>query len=262
MARDPRLIPAHAGKTVAAWPACAACAAHPRSRGENKATARSLSAASGSSPLTRGKLDFAHVVLAVAGLIPAHAGKTRSGITSWTSGAAHPRSRGENPPRLVCASSSPGSSPLTRGKLLLVLLDGVERGLIPAHAGKTIPLASPVVPGEAHPRSRGENVIVSVLADTKRGSSPLTRGKLQSWLSSTVANGLIPAHAGKTLALPWRIWGPSAHPRSRGENGFGGDAPACAAGSSPLTRGKQGVPRLLDWSFRLIPAHAGKTREN
>ena len=29
------LIPAHAGKTAAAWQACAACAAHPRSRGEN-----------------------------------------------------------------------------------------------------------------------------------------------------------------------------------------------------------------------------------
>ena len=51
----------------------------------------------------------------------------------------------------------------------------------------------------------------------------------------------------------------SAHPRSRGENGFVSSAAAASVGSSPLTRGKRGgcsAPRADTW---LIPAHAGKT---
>ena len=51
----------------------------------------------------------------------------------------------------------------------------------------------------------------------------------------------------------------TAHPRSRGENAVGPFPAACAAGSSPLTRGKRrGSTELLDLA-RLIPAHAGKT---
>ena len=51
--------------------------------------------------------------------------------------------------------------------------------------------------------------------------------------------GLIPAHAGKTLAFLLSLSCVRAHPRSRGENEYG--------------RKKS---RITDW---LIPAHAGKT---
>ena len=55
-----------------------------------------------------------------------------------------------------------------------------------------------------------------------------------------------------------RAW---AHPRSRGENLVTLAAEAATAGSSPLTRGKPAnAPLDLDGG-RLIPAHAGKTRE-
>ena len=54
--------------------------------------------------------------VAVAGLIPAHAGKTmfsmRMAMWLW----AHPRSRGENSHRNSMRSACIGSSPLTRGK--------------------------------------------------------------------------------------------------------------------------------------------------
>ena len=49
--------------------------------------------------------------------------------------------------------------------------------LIPAHAGKTRAASPCPTSHPAHPRSRGENVKVSVVAETKNGSSPLTRGK-------------------------------------------------------------------------------------
>ena len=92
-----------------------------------------------------------------------------------------------------------------------------------------------------------------------RGSSPLTRGKQTGTPVVRFADGLIPAHAGKTVA--YRVWVPSAaaHPRSRGENDEYAPPPLTLDGSSPLTRGK---PARVIWSVmcvRLIPAHAGKT---
>ena len=50
-----------------------------------------------------------------------------------------------------------GSSPLTRGKLVMGLGPFGGVGLIPAHAGKTARTASPRAQHWAHPRSRGEN---------------------------------------------------------------------------------------------------------
>ena len=73
---DERLIPAHAGKTCALWATRTTTLAHPRSRGENFCTAAANLVATGSSPLTRGKLEVVADICVVIGLIPAHAGKT------------------------------------------------------------------------------------------------------------------------------------------------------------------------------------------
>ena len=91
----------------------------------------------GSSPLTRGKLEVIKLPHCGAGLIPAHAGKTRVAPTAQTEARAHPRSRGENGKNAALEIRELGSSPLTRGKLHAV--GGQLRcdGLIPAHAGKT-----------------------------------------------------------------------------------------------------------------------------
>ena len=52
--------------------------AHPRSRGENSAGRVTQLVHDGSSPLTRGKPKAKLVHCYVTGLIPAHAGKTRT----------------------------------------------------------------------------------------------------------------------------------------------------------------------------------------
>ena len=72
-----RLIPAHAGKTGINAQIPPLRRAHPRSRGENDATDKFKSTLNGSSPLTRGKPGDTRHNDALAGLIPAHAGKTR-----------------------------------------------------------------------------------------------------------------------------------------------------------------------------------------
>ena len=71
---------------------------------------------------------------------------------------AHPRSRGEHSSLSFWDATCKGSSPLTRGAPYLQNIGVVEGGLIPAHAGSTLILRCLVVPGWAHPRSRGEHL--------------------------------------------------------------------------------------------------------
>ena len=134
-------------------------------------------------------------------------------------------------------------------------------GLIPAHAGKTVPVAALPVTARAHPRSRGENSSGPLIIFASAGSSPLTRGKLGREVSYGPSVRLIPAHAGKTWSGSEIMRTPSAHPRSRGENFVAGKHRHPCRGSSPLTRGKLVPTTGLGDARRLIPAHAGKTGE-
>ena len=198
------LIPAHAGKTSLPTPSARWRTAHPRSRGENTPAARLPATSTGSSPLTRGKRHEGVDRGLDEGLIPAHAGKT-NGVGIWQSDAgAHPRSRGENERDRIFDRSDNGSSPLTRGKLKRGQCFNSGGGLIPAHAGKTASAFGELAGGGAHPRSRGENHDGHDVSARPEGSSPLTRGKPPNEVRGGVVNGLIPAHAGKTVSRPCR----------------------------------------------------------
>ena len=152
-----RLIPAHAGKTVAQVVRLKVFRAHPRSRGENRCAGRDVIAPCGSSPLTRGKREADSSRARGQRLIPAHAGKTTTARHPIAGIVAHPRSRGENDARVHEAVDDGGSSPLTRGKLQAWHRSTPRPGLIPAHAGKTRGCRGRVSGDGAHPRSRGEN---------------------------------------------------------------------------------------------------------
>ena len=156
----------------------------------------------GSSPLTRGKRSRVRLSSLVAGLIPAHAGKTRMRTLSISPSRAHPRSRGENAKKFMLATPVPGSSPLTRGKLREVAQLHERRGLIPAHAGKTSRTRPRARCARAHPRSRGENGVPLLAPSYGAGSSPLTRGKRSRGSPRPLTVRLIPAHAGKTQGIP------------------------------------------------------------
>ena len=233
--------------------------AHPRSRGENTAYMRADHPELGSSPLTRGKPTGCPRSWTRTGLIPAHAGKTIR--RNYTPGGclAHPRSRGENSVSGPPAWKARGSSPLTRGKQRRRQVRAQRAGLIPAHAGKTIPLRGRAPLPRAHPRSRGENSTSARKAPIKTGSSPLTRGKLRAHRVPETRLGLIPAHAGKTTHAVATSGSRRAHPRSRGENWTVRSPVSRLRGSSPLTRGKLGDGTIHGHGCGLIPAHAGKT---
>ena len=133
------LIPAHAGKTTSGDHPTHEPRAHPRSRGENSGVPSIRPTAPGSSPLTRGKRGIIKGGDSAARLIPAHAGKTARTDTTRARRRAHPRSRGENKNFWSTVLQPLGSSPLTRGKLRLRCVGHLGLGLIPAHAGKTLP---------------------------------------------------------------------------------------------------------------------------
>ena len=213
----------------------------------------------GSSPLTRGKRPVRRDGRTPPGLIPAHAGKTGQGARPPGPRRAHPRSRGENLARTHWGESSPGSSPLTRGKRGRWIVETQTGGLIPAHAGKTAHCPDSGPARWAHPRSRGENLYVSAVPPDTAGSSPLTRGKRRMGHANRRLAGLIPAHAGKTRRgrASCEAWW--AHPRSRGENSTPFAASWAVMGSSPLTRGKPSQAGSTAGIKGLIPAHAGKT---
>ena len=95
---------------------------------------------------------------------------------------------------------SGGSSPLTRGAPGGSAEGRVSGGLIPAHAGSTRRTNPDIPMGGAHPRSRGEHMLMARVGVWVMGSSPLTRGAHRYHPRRRLWFGLIPAHAGSTLS--------------------------------------------------------------
>ena len=193
-----RLIPAHAGKTLACDRGRSTRRAHPRACGENELILGNVSCPVGSSPRMRGKRGYSQSALARA--------------------MAHPRACGENLARPGHVSRKSGSSPRMRGKRC-----GRARGngcvrLIPAHAGKTERSRGSLNNTPAHPRACGENHAGEVGRVPRCGSSPRMRGKHHIEVDIVGSVRLIPAHAGKTSRTA-EAWSRNrAHPRACGEN--------------------------------------------
>ena len=214
----------------------------------------------GSSPLTRGARER-HANAAVAeGIIPAHAGSTTGFSIGCGLMGDHPRSRGEHPTVIDRSVGITGSSPLTRGGPRGTLTRGTSLGIIPAHAGRTLPGIMLGRGGSDHPRSRGEHPPGTSGLASLRGSSPLTRGALSFVACRRRCSGIIPAHAGSTPQPPGPRPHSRDHPRSRGEHRTSSPPASVRAGSSPLTRGARSVLRTRRARSRIIPAHAGSTR--
>ena len=172
---------------------------------------------------------------------------------------AHPRSRGENDQNDLFVGATEGSSPLTRGKLIVAVDDGARAGLIPAHAGKTSYSSTRFHRYWAHPRSRGENDRMCLSPCQFPGSSPLTRGKPEYAHDCACVDGLIPAHAGKTVSGSINSPPAGAHPRSRGENQNANATLRDYRGSSPLTRGKRA--NVVSEKYQVV-AHPRSRGEN
>ena len=85
------------------------------------------------------------------------------------------------------------------------------------------------------------------------------RGKLSGWRGNLKGWGITPAHAGKTRQRLYRHLSDRDHPRACGENRQSCGLLTFVPGSPPRMRGKPGETMSDVGTWRITPAHAGKT---
>ena len=194
-----------------------------------------------------------------ARIIPAFAGSTPSPPHGSWRRRDHPRVRGEHASPSWVTLVLAGSSPRSRGALLLRGLGAVELGIIPAFAGSTSPPSCIRLCSGDHPRVRGEHVIKLKLDPSATGSSPRSRGAHGGRQHLREHRGIIPAFAGSTVEALDGVGREGDHPRVRGEHTLVDGDKAPIEGSSPRSRGA----RFLLWfpiiAAGIIPAFAGST---
>ena len=256
-----RIIPAHAGFTPDPPGDVAAVADHPRTRGVYDSAGVPGTVAEGSSPHTRGLPYQGADGCTGVRIIPAHAGFTCLPARSWTRRRDHPRTRGVYPMSAAKSPTWAGSSPHMRGLLPRATVAVPPSGIIPAHAGFT-PCAEHVRGVHRdHPRTRGVYSPPSRSPACSAGSSPHTRGLRGRRGSRSSRVRIIPAHAGFTADLARLPPEQPDHPRTRGVYSRPGTYTTPSQGSSPHTRGLRLRAAPTHPVLRIIPAHAGFTRQ-
>ena len=171
----------------------------------------------------------------------------------------HPRACGEHSWLRCIRPSSPGSSPRMRGTRHHGLRRHTRPGIIPAHAGNTLPTCRLLPIIRDHPRACGEHSS-SVGADAPSpGSSPRMRGTPFGCLWKFSHPGIIPAHAGNTSRRTTSRLTSRDHPRACGEHLGELYDYSCEEGSSPRMRGTPSFVLYADCRVGIIPAHAGNT---
>ena len=152
-----------------------------------------------------------------------------------------------------------GSSPHTRGALVLQSGALVELGIIPAYAGSTMRYTFGHRTELDHPRIRGEHPPAGMESTIFPGSSPHTRGARSRSPARDDRCRIIPAYAGSTAGDGGSDEGGGDHPRIRGEHRRHLHGMVHGAGSSPHTRGAHTAVLTVAESNRIIPAYAGST---
>ena len=151
------------------------------------------------------------------GIIPAGAGKRYPLAEAMVLTQDHPRGCGEKYNTRLDCESWRGSSPRVRGKGLCVNGKPRNKRIIPAGAGKRWPLRRLYPLVWDHPRGCGEKTTRTRKGPKVRGSSPRVRGKVIAPRVNILADGIIPAGAGKSKAWIFGILAKRDHPRGCGE---------------------------------------------
>ena len=132
------------------------------------------------------------------GIIPARAGFTTRIFGARIVVVDHPRSRGVYALIPFQTVWIPGSSPLARGLLDVIMSMDDDTRIIPARAGFTRDFSEEHGGVRDHPRSRGVYCFSCLIDDMGMGSSPLARGLRGAEVGARRESRIIPARAGFT----------------------------------------------------------------
>ena len=144
-----RITPAYAGKSFAYCSCNVSDWDHPRVCGEKLRISARLCIVMGSPPRMRGKAQQFQEQVEVAGITPAYAGKRESCQKASENSTDHPRVCGEKGNSGKSGSSSKGSPPRMRGKVIHQCKDFQQDGITPAYAGKRLKRSRSTVPHAA-----------------------------------------------------------------------------------------------------------------
>ena len=156
--RSRGIIPAYAGNTIRSADASGYHRDHPRVCGEHVRDLPFVLVHAGSSPRMRGTPFSGSLLIAWLGIIPAYAGNTWNRCFGITSVWDHPRVCGEHSKNMLDECEERGSSPRMRGTLPQIPCVTHGVGIIPAYAGNTQRLETPLSMQRDHPRVCGEHL--------------------------------------------------------------------------------------------------------
>ena len=132
-------------------------------------------------------------------------------------------------------------------------------GITPAYAGKRSVKDLGAGGLWDHPRVCGEEVACECGNGYPLGSPPRMRGRVPFLFAVTVALGITPAYAGKSVSVIWLVSQPQDHPRVCGEEKEGAPGRVPPLGSPPRMRGREPVVIRRFRRGRITPAYAGKS---
>ena len=191
-----RITPAHAGNSACPSAIFAMSKDHPRTRGEQACPWHNKRRVPGSPPHTRGTVVSAAVITVYTRITPAHAGNRHRTVGNGVGHPDHPRTRGEQVPRLHIHSRNDGSPPHTRGTVHPGSPGRDAARITPAHAGNSESGTAYQRATGDHPRTRGEQHPPYPQCVPHPGSPPHTRGTGNDEERKLVGDGITPAHAG------------------------------------------------------------------
>ncbi len=251
-----RFIPAFAGTTHRRSRCCRSRSVHPRVRGDHTRGITFVTFTPGSSPRSRGPPGHSAGASVAARFIPAFAGTTSIPRTPPGEDTVHPRVRGDHGIAQQLDLQRLGSSPRSRGPLQAQRLDLIFARFIPAFAGTTSKSIRCSTAPTVHPRVRGDHREVDLLARSRLGSSPRSRGPQLGARWGSTAGRFIPAFAGTTGRREISVAHRTVHPRVRGDHVSARRNVDADAGSSPRSRG----PRIGSWKSRPTAGSSPRSR--
>ena len=196
---SPRITPAYAGKSHLLRFHPRLRQDHPRVCGEKIHRVDGAESTSGSPPRMRGKAQGTDIFELAQGITPAYAGKRLRIFARYECRGDHPRVCGEKLRASPELFDLLGSPPRVRGKGGGLPRPRFGGGITPAYAGKRKSPPDATWHTGDHPRVCGEKWMNSYLMVGTVGSPPRMRGKVPFLFAVTVALGITPAYAGKSV---------------------------------------------------------------